>query len=251
MRRALKQLLRPFLPVKTVRTVLHRLDRPSWGGWRRLTPVSRKFGFDRGTPVDRYYIDRFLEAARGDIHGRVLEIADASYTRRFGGSQVRQSDVLHAAAGNPEATFVGNLATGHGVPRDAFDCIILTQTLSVIYDTHGAIATVQAALKPGGVVLATVSGISQISRPDMNSWGDYWRFTSLSARLLFEAAFGAGNVQVTPYGNVLAAVAFLQGLAAGELRTDELDYRDPDYEVLIAVRAVRAGGPVADARRGG
>jgi len=38
---------------------------------------------------------------------------------------------------------------------------------------------------------------------------------------------------------VLAAVAFLHGLAAEDLRPEELDYHDADYELLITVRAIK------------
>ena len=84
-----------------------------------------------------------------------------------------------------------------------------------------------------------MSGISQISRYDMDRWGEYWRFTSLSARRLFEEVFLPADVTVRSYGNVLAATAFLHGVAEGELRRDELNYHDPDYEVLITVRAIK------------
>src|SRR6185503_1474005 len=58
-----------------------------WGDLRRLRPVSRTFGYDRGLPVDRYYIESFLERNRRDIDGRTLEIGDDEYTRRFGGER--------------------------------------------------------------------------------------------------------------------------------------------------------------------
>jgi hypothetical protein len=74
----------------------------------------------------------------------------------------------------------------------------------------------------------------------MDRWGDYWRFTTLSARRLFEAAFPPECVSVEAHGNVLAAAALLYGLAAEDLRTKELETDDPDYEVVITVRAVRA-----------
>ena len=41
------------------------------------------------------------------------------------------------------------------------------------------------------------------------------------------------------FGNVLAAIAFLAGLAAEELRPEELDVNDPDYQAVIVVRAVK------------
>jgi hypothetical protein len=228
--------------VAQVVRALRRAARPAvrWGGLRRVTPIARKFGFDRGTPVDRVYIDDFLAAHRGEVRGRVLEIADAAYTRRFGDDRVTRSDVLHVTAGHPGATLVGDLVSGAGVPRGAFDCLILTQTLPFVYDVPAALATCHAALRPGGVMLATVPGISQISRYDMDRWGDYWRFTSLSARRLVAGVFGEDRVTVTAYGNVLATIALLHGLAAEELRPAELAARDDDYEVLIGVRAVKA-----------
>ena len=203
----------------------------SWvrfGDLRRTQPISREYGYDRGQPVDRYYIERFLSRHANEIHGRVIEIGDAAYTRQFGGTHVTKSDVLHVDESNPTATIVGDLADGDHIPASTFDCFVLTQTLQLIYDVRAALATVYRILKPGGVVLATVPGISQISNDE---WGKtwYWAFTSLSARCLFEEVFPKGSVQVESHGNVLAATAFLQGLATHELRQEELDFADREY----------------------
>jgi SAM-dependent methyltransferase len=209
-----------------------------FGTLRTVSPISRVFGIDRGLPIDRYYIERFLAQHAPDIRGRVLEVADNTYTRRFGGGQVMISDVLFATSGNAKATMVGDLSRGDGLPSDAFDCIILTQTLQFVYDVRAAVRQLYRMLKPDGVLLATVPGISQISRYDMDRWGEFWRFTSLSARRLFEEVSPMG-VHVEAHGNVLAAIAFLHGLATEELQADELNAVDPDYELLIAIRAVK------------
>lgn len=42
--------------------------------------------------------------------------------------------------------------------------------------------------------------------------------------------------------NVLVACAFLHDLAAQELKPEELDSNDPDYQALITVRAVKSVG---------
>jgi glycosyltransferase involved in cell wall biosynthesis len=211
-----------------------------FGSLRRLTPVSRLLGRDRGLPIDRYYIQRFLTANADRIRGQVLELDDDRYTRTFGGDRVTRSDVLHVHPNNPRATIVADLTCADQIPSNRFDCIILTQTLPFIYNIHAVVRTLHRILKPGGVVLASVGGITQISRRDMERWGHYWSFTSLSARLLFEEAFPAADVRVETFGNVLAATAFLYGLAAEELRETELDYRDPDYEFLITIIAVKS-----------
>jgi SAM-dependent methyltransferase len=199
-------------------------------------PVSRVFGFDRGKPIDRHYIEGFIGQYATDIGGRVLEVGDRQYSNRFAGKKGAKVDVLHLQQ-QPGVTLVGDLVSGKGLPWDTFDCIIATQTLLVIYEVRSAVANLHRMLKAGGVLLTTFPGISQISRYDMDRWGDYWRFTSISARRLFEEAFPPDRVQVQTYGNVRAASAFLYGLAAEELSAEELNYHDPDYELLIGVRA--------------
>lgn len=215
-----------------------QVGKVSFGSLRRVTPISRDFGFDRGLPIDRYYIENFLARQADDIQGRVLEIGDNSYTRKFGGDRVTKSDVLHIVEGNPEATIVGDLTCADHIPSDSFDCFILTQTLHLVYDVRAALKTLYRILKPGGVALVTFPGISQISHDE---WGKYWcwGFTTLSGQRLFEEVFPTANVKIETHGNVLAATAFLHGLAVEELRREELEHRDRDYEVLITVRVVK------------
>lgn len=209
-----------------------------FGSLRRVTPISRVFGFDRGLPIDRYYVEGFLSTNALDIRERVLEIGDDTYICQFGGDRVTKSDVLHVVEGNPKATIVGDLTCADHIPSDTFDCVILVQTLHIIYDVRAALKTLYRILKPGGVILATFPGISQSSDDE---WGSYWcwSFTSLSARRMFEEVFPTSAVTVEAHGNVLVATSFLQGLASEELRQEELDYRDPAYETLITVRAVK------------
>lgn len=243
---ALKNIIKTIVPAPLCRVLVEWLHYPRprrirWGNLRRVTPVSRVFGADRGQPIDRYYIESFLEKHREDIQGCVLEIGDPAYTTQFGGERVSSSEVLHAQEGNEQATLVGDLASGRGIPEDKFDCMILTQTFPFIYDMREAIGNSYKALRPGGVLLVTLPGISQISRYDMDRWGDFWRFTNASCDQLFGDLFGEGNVNVATHGNVLTACAFLHGIATHELKKEELDYVDPDYQTLITIRAQRKG----------
>lgn len=210
-----------------------------FGDLRRPKPIGSDYGNSRGLEIDRYYIEKFLTEHAGDIRGRVLEIKHNAYTRRYGQERVTKSDVLHPVEGNPDATIVADLTRADHIPSDVYDAIIFTQTLQVIYDIRTVIATLYRILKPGGVLLATASGMAQLSLEDFDKWGEYWRFTSLSARLLFEEVFSVGNVTVSAYGNVLAAISFLEGLACEDLKRSELDAQDRSYEVLIAIRAVK------------
>jgi SAM-dependent methyltransferase len=214
------------------------LGRTRWGDLRRLKPISSQWGLDRGKPLDRYYIENFLARHAQDVHGQVLAIGDHFYTRKYGGDRVTQSDVLHVEEGNPNATIVGDLTDAPHIPSDSFDCFILTQTLQLIYEVRLALKTAHRVLKPGGVLLVTIPGITPLNDHEWNEcW--CWSFTTLSAQRLFEELFPAENIEIETFGNVLAATAFLQGLAAQEVQTDELDYCDPSYPVIITIRAVK------------
>lgn len=209
---------------------------PAWlGSLRSTKPLSDGWGFDRGRPVDRYYIDSFLEGHRKDIHGRVLEILNSDYTRRFG-SRIDQADILDIDPTNRQATVVADLAAADSISAASFDCFILTQTLQLIYDMKSAIAHSHRILRPSGVLLVTIPAVSRLAG---EGYTDYWRFTPASCARLFGEIFGPDQVTLTAYGNVLSAIAFLEGMASEELSQRELDVIDERYPVLLAIRAVK------------
>jgi glycosyltransferase involved in cell wall biosynthesis len=213
------------------------LGKIDFGSLASTLPVSMDFGWDRGTPVDRYYVERFLQDHSTDIQGRVLEIGDDSYSRRFG-SGITHQDVLHINSKNPKVTITGDITTPGVLPEGVFDCIICTQTLQLIYELNKAVEQLHAALKPGGVLLLTVPGISQIDR---HEWGTNWcwSFSASSVHRLFERVFERGDLQLSSHGNVFAAICFLTGAVLEDLDTKKLDVQDPAYSVIITLRAQR------------
>jgi SAM-dependent methyltransferase len=222
----------PLTLKQDVRRVLNPLR---LGVLNRRRPLS-EWGWRRGTPVDRVYIERFLADHREDIRGRVLEIKDSAYTLRFGVG-VTRPDVLDIDPGNPSATIVSDLVDLGDDVRDTFDCVILTQTLQLVSDPVRAIASAHSVLRPGGVLLATVPTITRADR-SYDEDIDRWRFTGAGCRQLFGSVFGPA-MSVHSYGNVLVAISFLAGVAAEELTDKDLWDSDPDYEVLVAIRAVK------------
>src|SRR5215217_1849063 len=169
---SLRVLARRVLSRDTRRRLTHLTTWPPvgtvrFGSLRRLSPVSRDWGFDRGQPIDRYYIDQFLSSHANDVRGRVLEIDNNAYTRAFGGDRVTQSDVLHISDWNPGVTMVGDL-TQLEIDSQLFDCVIVTQTLQLIYDYRAALRTIHRILRPGGVALVTLPAINK-SRDEMGT----------------------------------------------------------------------------------
>lgn len=218
-------------------------DRVEFGDLRRVDPVSPHWGLDRGLPLDRYYIQSFLDRHRGDVRGRVLEIKDSGYTRMFGGERVSMAEVLDIDPANDQATIVADLTRADAIASDTYDCVILTQTLGLIYDAPAALAHVCRILKPGGVLLCTVPAAGRISYESPGLDGDYWRFTEASVRRLFADVLPVEAFQLTGFGNVLACSAFLYGLAPTELSVSELDAVDPFFPVVYGIRAVKPLAP--------
>lgn len=216
---------------------LRRMLRPAWmGSLRRMRPLSEHWGIERGTPIDRYYIERFLADNREVIRGRVLEIRDSRYATRFGNGACTV-EVLDVAADNPKATIFADLAAADTVPAGTFDCVILTQTLQYIFDHRAAVAHLHRILRPAGTILATVPALTPMDARHRDT--DFWRYTVPSVRALFTERFGPQLVSVTSFGNVLSGLAFLSGMAAEELRTHELEHLDPDFPLIIAARATK------------
>jgi len=208
-----------------------------FGNLRRLAPIGDPSGLERGLPIDKFYIEGFLRDCAQDIQGVVLEVGDRPFTRRFGSDRIARRHVLTFEE-CPSATIVADLADAGHLPSEFYDCILAIDSLQYNYDVRAALGTLHRILRPGGVLLATLPGIS---RTGDNAPGSVrcWSFTPASARRLFTEFFPEAALQDRSYGNVLAAAAFLYGLSASELSRRELEYRDPGYSVTLAVRAVK------------
>ena len=227
----------------------HGREELEWGDLRHTDPVSRDWGYDRGMPVDRRYIDEFLCAHSSDVRGSVLEIQENDFTRTCGGPRVAASEVLDIDESNPRATVLADLRCAPGVPAERFDCVILTQTLHVIDDMGAALRECHRMLKPGGVLLATIPAASRVCL-EYGHDGDFWRATPAGARALFRSAFVPSAVTASAFGNVLTNVAFLQGVSAGEIGEGEFTGYDPYFPALTGVRARKGSFHPARSARG-
>lgn len=226
-----------FSDIKEYKAIMNRLIRENLSielvQKLPLTPYSRRFGEERGTPVDRYYIDSFIECNKDKIHGCVMEIGDNTYTQKFG-CGVTNSYILHAL-GLGNNTIKGDLVSGEGIDTEFLDCFICTQTIQMIYDFDSTVKTMYRSLKYGGNVLVTLHGISQLSISDYDRWGEYWRFTSKSAEILFKKYFD--EVKVSTYGNVKTATAHLYGLCREDLSDEDYGFNDRQYPLIVTVLA--------------
>lgn len=210
------------------------------GDLKRVTPFSTQFGYDRGGPVDRVYIEEFLKENAGVVRGNILEIGDNDYTLKYGGQKITRSDILHVDKKNPNATIIGDLSNAPQIKDNEYDCIILTQTLHLIYDFQSAIKTCYRVLKPGGTLLMTVPGITHIDQGEWKSnW--LWAFTGSSVKRILGEAFAEKDIEVETHGNVFIAAAFLYGMGQADVKREYFHHHDPHYQVIITAKAVKPG----------
>jgi len=223
-----KTVIGPRLTV-FARCVLRGLPLPSWGNLRRVTPFSGTFGFDRGTPVDRFYLHRFLDANRACITGRVLEVQVPSYTRTYG----QAVETSHTVDLDPRfgATYTCNLADAPQIPSDYYDCFLLPNTLPHVEDLSRVLQTVLRVVKPGGAILASAA----LLLPLIPDGDDFWRLSPEGWRRTLAREWAGCEVLVEGHGNCLSSAAAMYGLALEELREAELSSSDPRYPVLVTI----------------
>ncbi len=199
-------------------------------------PISRLFGDDRGQSIDRYWIESYLSRHSTRGPGRAIEVGGTEYVRRF--FPAMSPHHLEVESDGTADCVVCNLEVGDAAIAASFDVLIATQVFNFIYETRAALRNAAALLKPGGVMLGSVGGVTQISRYDADRWGHYYSFTVQAWDRLLREAFA--EVSIESFGNVDTACAFLNGLATEEVDKAVLDHHDPDYPVSICFRATKA-----------
>ena len=225
----MKRLVGPRVAAR-MRIVMRGYDRPRWGNLRRVRPFSDTYGFDRGTPIDRHYLDRFLDAHRALVAGDVLEVQNSTYTQRFG-HDLSRTDTFDIVP-RPSLTYVCDLAESDAIiPAAAYDCVLLPNTLQHLRRLDECLRNALRIVRPGGAILASAAGFVPLTADA----GDYWRLSPDGWRDMLASTWAGADVAVDGHGNCLAAVAAQLGLAVEELSDAELDAHDPRYPVLTTI----------------
>lgn len=216
--------------------LVRRARRPRWGDLKRRQPFSQHYGFDRGQPVDRRYIEAFLSAHAARIRGDVLEVLRDEYTRRFGAPGTRVH-VVDIDSGNGEATVIADLCEVGSLPARAYDCVVLTQTLQFLAAPELGLENLWQSLRPGGALLVTVPCAARIDTTAPDS--DYWRWTPAGLEHLVRCRCPGAEVQVSGGGNLVATLAALLGLAVEDLAPGDLDDDDSAFPLIAAAAVLK------------
>jgi SAM-dependent methyltransferase len=201
--------------------------RARFGDLARTEPLGR-WGYERGTPVDRWYIRRWLQGQARHVRGHALEVKEDLYASELGAATVEVLDIDEA---NPRATLIADLCDAAALPRAQYDAAVVTQTLQFVADPAAAVRHLVAALRPGGSLLLSVPCLSRVDGP-----ADRWRWTPAGLRELLEECVPGTSREVDGLGNGLAGRAFLFGLAVEDLPPRALEVQDPALPLLTVAR---------------
>lgn len=204
-----------------------------------LSPLSDCYGYDRGTPADRPYIDAFLAARQVTIRGDGAEVKDSTYLTRYGAPRLASITVIDIDPGNTAATLRADLTAPGSLPAAAFDVIILTQVLQLLADPAVALGNCARALRPGGTLLLTVPCLGRISPSAAGA--DRWRWTPAGLATILSA--WPGPAEITAYGNAATCVAAILGAAREDLPPDADLTDDPRFPLIACAAATKTGQP--------
>lgn len=207
-------------------------------GLFRGTPINRDWGWGKGTPLDRPFIEHFIKTHCGDIRGRVLEVKEPEYCRLYArpGAQV---DILDLNPDNKIANIIDDLQYCNKIADNTYDCVLLTQVLQFVPDVDKALSAVARILRPGGILLVTVCGITQTGHEEEGAF--HWAFFAAGLRHALARYFDPRKLVIDSHGNAGLAASFLMGLTEQQVPPELLSVNDPEYAIVITGRAVKPG----------
>lgn len=201
-----------------------------WGDLKKTVPICQAFGLTRGTPVDRYYLSKFIAETGHQVVGKILEIGGTPKDKDFYEFNPDTSyQVLNMEAGLG-VDIVGDVHDSSLIDADTFDSIIIFNVLEHCYAPSIAVENIYKWLKSGGKCFAMVpSSIRTHATPK-----DYWRPLPDGFTWIFRD-FSQQKLYV--YGNPTTVIASYHGIAVEELTSEELDAFHPDYPVATCIMA--------------
>ncbi|WP_169221635.1 methyltransferase domain-containing protein [Brasilonema sp. UFV-L1] len=203
-----------------------------WGDLKRRFPICHKFGFTRGTPVDRYYLDKFISEIRHQVVGSVLEIGGVLLNKEIYQLSVATEYQTLDLVSRPGVTVVGDAHDSTIIMPESLDTVLVFNVLEHCHNPWVVVQNIYSWLRVGGKCFCMVPSAQKLhSLPK-----DYWRPLPDGMKQLFQD-FSESNLHI--YGNPLTVLASFMGVAAEELSPQDLDDFHPDYPVATCIAALK------------
>lgn len=196
-----------------------------------VLPFDRDFGDSRGTPVGRYYVEKFLRENADQVRGRCLEFGDPRYKSYFPAAE--KYEVVSIKPG-PGVDYVCDIHDPKGLPEGEYDSIVCTQVFEHLARPELAAQSLYRLLKPGGVLLLTAPFLNPVHGLPL----DFRRFTPNALELILQDA-GLVVDSIDFGGNSNVSLGSMLGMVQEDFTTKELEIKDPVYPYNCLIRAHR------------
>lgn len=194
--------------------------------WRhKLLPISSDFGWSRGTPVGRYYVNKFVAEKAARLGGTILEFGESRYKACF--KTVHCYQVIDVFPG-PSVDYVCDIHDVSSVPEHHFDVIVCTQVLEHVERPVDALRQLHKLLKQDGHLICTVPFLAHIHYVPT----DFYRFSIDAICSALEIA-GFEVLEARNSGNALVTLGSLLGFCAEDFDEKEMSVVDGIYPFNI------------------
>jgi hypothetical protein len=204
-----------------------------FGDLKRERPFCPHFGHFRGTPIDRYYLDRFIDEIRDEVKGVTLEIGGSKGNKelyKFNNA----TTYLTMDLGGPDLDIVGDAHDPNIIEEASLDTVVLFNVLEHCEQPWAVVDNIYRWLKPNGQVVCMVPNAQRVHRVPF----DYWRILPDALNSIF-SRFPKRKLHV--YGNPVTVTASYYGIASEEFSREELDYYHENYPVANCIHAQKTG----------
>ena len=216
--------------LETLGLLSPKINTIDWGDLKRRFPLCNLFGFTRGIPIDRYYLDKFISEIRPQVTGTVLEVGGLLQNRElYQFSQATEYHTLDIAA-NPGVTQIGDVHDLAMFKPNSLDAVVIFNVLEHCHNPWIVVKNIYIWLKEGGKCFCMVPSAQRLH----DFPGDYWRPLPDGMQQLFQD-FRQRKLYV--YGNPMTVIASFMGISAQELSHEELNDFHPDYPVTTCMVA--------------
>ncbi|WP_232014476.1 class I SAM-dependent methyltransferase [cyanobacterium endosymbiont of Rhopalodia gibberula] len=225
-----EKLIRIVNKLKDLGLLSPEINSLDWGNFKKLVPIYYLFGLTRGTLIDCYYLNQFIEEIREEIQGKILEIGGTSKDRDF--YEVTSQDSYQVLNLGPGLgiDIMGYIHDPSVIEPESVDSVIIFNVLEHCYDPWIAVQNIYRWLKIGGKYFAMVPNTVRIHGTPV----DYWRPLHDRIKYLFED-FSEQKLYI--YDSLITLIASYHGIATEELSSEEINNFNPGYPVITCIVA--------------
>ncbi len=196
-------------------------------------PACPYYGFTRGTPIDRFYLTRFITEYVEMMHGKTLEIGgNVSNVNAYGLRQIREYETLDIKDG-VGVTKVGDVEDSGSWEPESFDTILMFNVLEHCVNPSRVLSNCRYWLRNHGRVFVLTPAAQRVHCDPI----DCVRFNQDWYQSHLKPLFS--HVDIRTFGNLATTVAALAGVSAEELSSGTLNKRDQRYPTVVAIVAQR------------